>query len=356
LPAAVAALVYSLFDADAAWAWGPATHVKLAGDLLSLLPLVPSAISVLLSRYAIDFVFGNVAADVVFAKRLSRVKQFCHHWSTGFALLRSAADDRSRAFAYGYLSHLAADTVAHGKYVPRQVTAANSTMAFGHLYWELRADHALEPGAWRQLRRVVAADHSPHHALMATELKQTFLPFAMNRQLFDRINDLAARRGTKRTMAVIERCSRFELSPALLSGYHNECIDRMLCLFTHQERSPLLREDPNGTAALAYTRATRRQLRLLAAQGYSLDQRVIELVESHAPAAWRIRADENRSDEDRSDENRSDENPFSSENRSDENPFSSVNRSDENPFSSVRYDERSLPTGDPAAAKVAGAA
>ncbi|HEY3245255.1 MAG TPA: zinc dependent phospholipase C family protein [Phycisphaerae bacterium] len=286
VPAIVAVILFMLFDSRPAYGWGPATHVKLATDLLDLLPLIPSAIGSLLSRFAVDFVFGNVAADVVFAKRLSKVKQFCHHWSTGFELLDEAQDDRARAFAYGYLCHLAADTVAHGKYVPRQVTATNSTMNFGHLYWELRADHMLEPGVWRRLRQVIAIDHDAHHALMARRLTDTFLPFAMNRQLFDRINYLVSRRGMHKTLQVVDLCSRFELSSDLIQQYHSECTDRMLCLLTHGARSPLLREDPNGTAALAYTRATRRQIRVLSRYGYDLTHRVSELLESHAPKAW----------------------------------------------------------------------
>jgi hypothetical protein len=287
IPALVAAILFTLFDSQNAYAWGPATHVKLAGDLLNLLPLIPSAIGGLLSRFAVDYVFGNVAADVVFAKRLSKVKQFCHHWSTGFELLSSAKNDRSRAFAYGYLCHLAADTVAHGKFVPRQVTASNSTLNFGHLYWELRADHVLDPAVWRRLRQVITADHEAHHALMSRRLTDTFLPFSMNRHLFDRINNLVSRRGTHRTLQLLEFCSRFELSKDLVTSYHTECVERMLCLLTHGQRSPLLREDPNGTAALAYTRATRRQIRILSRYGYDLDHRVTELVDSHAPAVWR---------------------------------------------------------------------
>jgi len=287
IPAFVAAILFILFDTENAQAWGPATHVKLAGDLLNLLPLIPSSIGALLSRFAVDYTFGNVAADVVFAKRLSKVKQFCHHWSTGFELLRTAADDRSRAFAYGYLSHLAADTVAHGKYVPRQVTATDSTMTFGHLYWELRADHTLEPAVWQRFRHLLAVDHDRHHALLAVRLTETFLPFSVNRHLFDRINSLISRRGTHWTMAVLERCSRFDLSDELLQRYHSECLDRMLCLLTHEEHSPLLREDPSGTAALAYTRMTRKQIRTLSRYGLDPDHRITELVESHAPAAWR---------------------------------------------------------------------
>src|SRR5262245_12323119 len=125
---------------EAVFAWGPATHVGISGSALSQISLLPTAIAAILVRNPLSYLYGSIAADVVFAKRWSRVKQFCHHWSTGFRLLDTAEDDRAQAFAYGYLSHLAADTVAHGKYVPHQIATSGTTQNFGHFYWELRAD------------------------------------------------------------------------------------------------------------------------------------------------------------------------------------------------------------------------
>ncbi|MGB2985741.1 MAG: zinc dependent phospholipase C family protein, partial [Phycisphaerae bacterium] len=134
----IVALVCLLGQANEAFAWGPATHMGLAASALEHLLLVPAAVAAVLARHRIAFFYGNIATDIVFAKRLSRVKQFCHHWSTGFRLLDTAEDDRAKAFAYGYLSHLAADTVAHGKYVPRQIVVSQCSVNFGHFYWELR--------------------------------------------------------------------------------------------------------------------------------------------------------------------------------------------------------------------------
>ena len=80
-------MVFLVLPAAEALAWGPATHVKLASDLLDLSHLLPAAVAGLLARCRRDYIFGNIAADVVLAKRLSRVRQFCHHWATGFAIL-----------------------------------------------------------------------------------------------------------------------------------------------------------------------------------------------------------------------------------------------------------------------------
>lgn len=286
LPAVVAAIVYFLLDASEAFAWGPAMHVSLATEVLRQGAMLPAAIAGLITRYASDYIYGNLAADVVFAKRLSRIKQFCHHWSTGFSILDRAQDDRQRAFAYGYLSHLAADTVAHGKYVPRQVAVSATTVNFGHLYWEVRADLAVGPNYWLQVNRVVRGDFQPHHELLETLLTDTFLPFQANRGIFTGMSRLTSMPSWHRTVEAWGRRSRLELPTSLVEAYRAESLERIRCLLCNQERSPVLQEDPNGTAALEYLRLHRRQLRHLRRRGLPHAHTVWETASAYAPAPW----------------------------------------------------------------------
>lgn len=267
------------------YAWGPATHVGLAATVLDGLALLPAGIAILLSRYRQSFLYGNVAADVVFAKRLSRVKQFCHHWSTGFSILDRAEDDASRAFAYGYLCHLAADTVAHTKYVPRQVMASACPVDFGHVYWEIRADTA-EPEAHRRLlRRLLAGDHAHHHQALAGHLAGAFLPYDLNRLMFNGVNALSARERFRRRVDRRVRLSRWHLPTDLVQGYRQECVDRIHAVLARGERSVLLREDPNGTSALMQVKVRRREIRRLRRRGIPTTQRRREATRALAPQA-----------------------------------------------------------------------
>ncbi|MFQ5491285.1 MAG: zinc dependent phospholipase C family protein [Phycisphaerae bacterium] len=283
LPAVVAVGVYLLFDSRQALAWGPGIHIALASDVLSQAALLPASVAGILTRYALDYLYGNIAADLVFAKRLSRVKQFCHHWSTGFATLDHARDDRGLAFAYGYLSHLAADAVAHGKFVPHQIVVSGSTLNFGHLYWEMRADVTVGPAVWEEVDRVLLGAFHEHHRTLENLLTDTFLPFDANRQMFRGINSLVRRRSWRRTMASWERYSRHPLPEDLLENYLAEARANIIDLLTLMKDSPVLFEDPNGTASFSYVRAHRRQLRRLKRQGLSPQQRIVEAAASHAP-------------------------------------------------------------------------
>ena len=268
---------------EAAFAWGPATHIGLSGAALGQLALLPGAIAAILGRNALSYLYGSIAADVVFAKRWSRVKQFCHHWSTGFRLLETAEDERAQAFAYGYLSHLAADTVAHGKYIPHQIATCRSTQNFGHFYWELRADSAQPEPTWLRLQEVLDTDHKHHHCEMRQHITDTLLSYPMNRVLFDGMNALAVRQSFRRTMDTWSRLSRWPLRPDLLRGYEGESVDRILSVLAEGHRSPVLREDPNGTAALMNLSVRRAEERRRRRRGVALKRRLREASHEFAP-------------------------------------------------------------------------
>ena len=268
---------------DPAGAWGPGMHVSTAGTVLTLLPALPAAVAALLRRHRSAFLYGALAADVVFAKRLSRVKQFCHHWSTGFNLWHGATNDAGRALSLGYLAHLAADTVAHGKYIPHQLAAHRGPLSLAHFYWELRAEQSVPAAIWPELNHLLRLDHRRHHAVLAEHLSRALLPYPVNRMLFGRINALAQRPELRR--AVQGWATRWggELPAQLMGGYHGEVVDRIVSVLTEMERSAVLREDPSGTGALMQAAVRQRDLRRLRRAGLPIAHQIHEARRSLAP-------------------------------------------------------------------------
>src|SRR3989454_6635163 len=112
--AAVAAGVVgvALFPA-AAHAWTPGTHVYLGEAVLANLHQLSGAVVDLLRAFPYDFLYGNIAADTSMAKKYAPVGRHCHAWHVGQEIFDLAHTDPLRAFGLGYLSHLAADAVAH---------------------------------------------------------------------------------------------------------------------------------------------------------------------------------------------------------------------------------------------------
>jgi hypothetical protein len=150
----------------------------------------------------------------------------------------------------------------------------------------MRADVTVDPAVRERVRQVTAGNHADHHFVLAGLLTRTLLPFDANQHLFNGINRLWQRKTWRRTMAVCDRYSRYPLEADLLARYQSECLDRTMCLLTSLRRSPLLLEDPNGTAALAYVRAHRREIRRLKRRGLPGRRRISETAASHAPTPW----------------------------------------------------------------------
>ena len=150
-----------LFGPDALHAWTPGTHIYLGESVLANLPHLPAIVADLLRAYPFDFLYGNIAADSSMAKKYAPVGRHCHYWHVGQEIHDLAESDALQAFGWGYLCHLAADTVAHNYFVPRQLVLTSSTASVGHSYWESRVETHLGDAYARTAREIIRLDHSP---------------------------------------------------------------------------------------------------------------------------------------------------------------------------------------------------
>lgn len=272
-----------LISASDVFAWGPGTHVKLASDILSNLQFLPAAVAALIAAHRRDFIYGNVATDTVLAKKMSKVKQVCHRWATGMNLLQRAETDQGKAFAYGYLAHLAADTVAHNKFLPRQLALARSTITFGHFYWEVRADARIGRPHWDALTQLLRESYPDAERLLASQLTATMLSFRTNRVIFKQMNLLAAEKSWRSSVDFWARLSRYSLDEQVIRAYHEESLERILDVLTRGTVSNVLHDDPNGNAAFSFAKAQRRQLKQLRRANLPDSHVIQEAVAGHAP-------------------------------------------------------------------------
>jgi hypothetical protein len=253
------ALALLLLLPERLFAFGPATHIFLGEHLLSSLHLLPPALADLLRRYPLSFLYGNVAADISFAKKYVPAGRHSHYWHVGEEILAGARNDRLRAAGFGYLCHLAADTVAHNYYVPRQLMLTSSTKALGHSYWEHRLDVELGEGYTGRAREVVMEyDHSEADNLFDTVLSGTIFSFETNRRLFrgmvrfqdnDRWQNVFNR--------VLER-SRWGLSDPDVEEYLSQSFDSMVDYLLRRRASFAAGRDPIGDFNLQLSKKVRR--------------------------------------------------------------------------------------------------
>lgn len=253
----VALLLVVLLPASA-HAWTPGTHVYLGEAVLRSLATLPASIADLLRAFPYDFLYGSIAADTSMAKKYVPTGRHCHSWTVGLEIHAAAPDEPMRAFALGYLSHLAADSIAHNHFVPMQLAVTASTSSLGHSYWESRFETHLGSGCARQARDLILLDHSRADALLDGILSPTIFSTHTNRRIFRGMVHAADNEGWQRIFGLMTENSRWDLANAEVGRYVDTSYDAIMDFLIRFERSMAYQLDPSGDDALRLAKHVRR--------------------------------------------------------------------------------------------------
>jgi hypothetical protein len=260
---------------EPAWAWGPATHVFLGTGVLDSLSLLSPAVRTLIAAHPYDFLYGSVAADISLAKKYVPEGRHCHNWNIGEEIYQEAETDRLRAVGLGYLAHLAADTVAHNTFVPRQLLLTSSTQALGHSYWEHRMDIQLGERYTRIARGVVMDyDHSAADALFDRVLSGTLFSFRTNRRIFRGMIRFQDNDRWQSVFNTVLAKSRWTLSDDSIEAYVVRSFDYIIDYLNRREDAIAAVLDPVGDENLGLAKKIRR----MTLREGSKSQRVLEEV------------------------------------------------------------------------------
>lgn len=231
-----------VFIPSYAFAWGPLTHIYLGSEIFYLGSVLPAGIYGLLRKYRQDYLYGNLTADIVLAKKYLPKSRHSHSWDVAMRLFESARTEPEKAFAYGYMSHLAADTVAHGRFT-------SGKRNLGHAFLELRADSIIDRKHWLQAVSIGRDVQRRNDIFLERSLDRVIFSFKTNKRIFKSWVLLS---GLNR-----EKVGDFmDMNPMLalpsrgrIEGYHEESLDRMTDVLVNGARSEVLKKDPIGHMA-----------------------------------------------------------------------------------------------------------
>jgi len=222
-----------------AFAWGPLTHIYLGNELFSLGALIPAGVLEVIRRFRKDFLYGNIMADIIIGKKYLPDSKSSHSWDVGFDLFKAAKTAQQKAFVYGYLSHLAADTVAHNSYT---VDKKN----IGHTILEMKADSIIDKKYWLQAMTIDRKTQMRNDLFLEHSLERFLFSFKTNKRIFkgmvffsvvnqERIGDFIDRR---KMIAMPDR--------EAIEQLHEESLDKMIDLLNNFEDAGVLSASPSG--------------------------------------------------------------------------------------------------------------
>ena len=261
-PQWIGTIALIVFFPQDSFAWAPATHLFFAKEVLHFSSLLPAAIQALLKGYPADYLYGCIAADITIGKALVEYIYNCHNFDVGFDLLKRAQNDSERAFVYGYLSHLAADTVSHNYFVPYQNIEHLSSNRFRHAYWEVRLDSYFGDRVWGDVERATKNPRNhDHDRLLDNALKDTIFSFRTNKVLFSSMLAIQRLKKWQQLVKVHDNTSRMQFNPHHLAEYNRLAVAAIILLLTTEENSPVYRVDPTGCKTVEEAVTVRRLLR-----------------------------------------------------------------------------------------------
>lgn len=212
---------------SAAFAWGPLTHIYLANEIYSYAPLIPAGVLSLIRRYRQDFLYGSVMADMILGKKYLPEDRSSHNWDVAWRLFGHARTGPEKAFVYGYLCHLAADTVAHE-------TLTEEKMNVAHTWIELKADSLIDKVHWLQAVAISRVVQRRNDLFLESSLGSFIFSFKTNRRIYKGIVVLSLLNKRRRRGVDRERIQRL----------HDSSIGRMLDLLRNMKRSQVLDKSP----------------------------------------------------------------------------------------------------------------
>jgi len=260
------AIAAVLFPSDAL-AWGGGIHLQLGANILANPGAVQTGVAALLAAYPRDFLYGCIAADITVGKKFTHYLLNCHRWGVGLKILNNAVTDSQRSCAYGYLCHLAADTIAHNYYVPHKIIRSFATVTMKHAYWEMRFETFVDRDIWELAREVCRADQEANDRLLRSVLTTTIFSFGTNKRIFNSIMLLSRLEKWQRVMQTLSDSSRYKLLENDRDEYLMLAGEAVSGFLQNPEGGAVLKVDPTGEKALAAAEALRKNLRLLYQNG-----------------------------------------------------------------------------------------
>ena len=242
--------------------WGPGNHIEFAQRVYRRRrELLPARVATLLTEERHAYLYGNIAADIINFKGFGGHYNHCHRWTIVRDMKERASTPAEEAFCLGYLSHLAADTIAHNHFVPYHLARYSRTRGLGHLYWEMYADRYVAEARWKlvtALKRDRELDELDEMVNAAVPKKA--LSMRANKLLFSHVLLVSERDSWRKRIGGLHTLSYAPLEKGFLELFRRAAVERVRLALKKGGVEKLAHIDTNGKDAQNRAMTARRRV------------------------------------------------------------------------------------------------
>lgn len=242
--------------------WGPGHHLEFSERVYRRRrEMLPGPVARLIGEERAAYCYGSIAADIINFKAFGGAYNHCHRWGIVAEMRALTTSPRQEAFVLGYLSHLAADTIAHNHFVPYHLARFARTKGLGHLYWEMMADRYVSETRWNlvtELKSQSALDELDD--LVNRTVPKKALPMSANKLIFNHVLLVSERDAWRRGMQRLRPIERVRLKKGFLSMFQHAAVDRVRLALRPKGLLSLDLVDPNGLAAQKHALTLRSRI------------------------------------------------------------------------------------------------
>ena len=242
--------------------WGPGHHLEFASRVLRRRKeRLPRDVATLIHEERSAYLYGNLAADIINFKTFGGAYSHCHRWGIIDDMREHAHTPRGEAFILGYLSHLAADTIAHNHFVPYHLTRFARTKGLGHLYWEMNADRFIPAERWELVTELKADPKlNALDEIVNRTVPKKALSMRANKLIFNHVLLVSERKRWRNGMKRLHPIEKVKLSRGFLEMFQDAAFERVVLALHPKGRREIERVDANGHAAQAHAMSLRHTL------------------------------------------------------------------------------------------------
>jgi hypothetical protein len=243
--------------------WGPGTHLEYSDRIWRRRrEVLPADKATLIGQERRAFAYGSLAADLINFKTFGGHYNHCHRWTIVDEMLDLSSSAQEEAFAFGYLTHLAADTIAHNHFVPYHLARYSRNRGLGHLYWEVTADRFVPDERWREmggLKNDPSLDTLDE--LVHRTVERKALPRLANKVIFNHVLLSGERDTWRQRIAKLQPIAQVRLDEGFLDSFRSAALERAVLALQPRGVDRLAHVDTNGHAALEAATELARQAR-----------------------------------------------------------------------------------------------